>query len=103
MRGLATAALGLLVAAGCKQIERRTKTMPPTGDREIDRVLDANQSPALRTLHAGYGDVLTMLTVTAREFEACGMTAEARDLRERKAKLDVEFAQRMLDVAARAA
>jgi hypothetical protein len=103
VRDLAAAALGLLIAAGCKQIERRTKTMPPTGDREIDHVLDANQSVPLRMLHAGYGDVLTMLTVTAREFETCGLTEQARDLRERKTRLDAEFAQRMRDYAARAA
>jgi hypothetical protein len=102
MRGLATAALGLLTAAVCKQIERRTKTMPTPGDREIDHVLEANQSPALRMLHAGYGDVLTMLSVTAREFETCGLTEQARDLRERKAQLDAEFAKAMRVRAARA-
>ena len=102
MRGLATAALGLLIAAGCKQIERRTKTMPPTGDREIDHVLDANQSAEMRTLHAGYGDVLTMMDVTARELTYRGLAEDAADLRARRSKLDAEFSQRMRARAARA-
>lgn len=77
--------------------------MPPTGNREIDRVLEANQSPATRMLHAGYGDVLTMMGVTARQLESVGLTAEALDLRARRTALDRDFAKLMTDHAARAA
>lgn len=70
------------------------------GEREIDLVLNENTSPELRSLHASYGDVLTMMAVSARALEQDGLRAEATALRERRKALDCEFALAMRKRAA---
>jgi len=100
MRGPMTGAIGLALAFACERIEKHTKK-EPNPMRSIDDVLAANQSPSMRTINGGIGDVLTVMGATAREFAQLGLTEEAEKLKEERRALDAKWAMLMQAKAAR--